>query len=201
VNTEEQQSPEHGENPEQTRQEEEAVSASKPGFGEIPAIAIKVITNPVGFYQNMPRSGGLVDPLIFMVVLAVLSGVLSAVLSLFGFGMAGIMAGGLIAVILVPVFVLIFGFVGAAIAFVIWKIMGSQENFETALRCIAYTAAVAPINAVLSIIPYIGSLASALWPMALLALATIHVHGRSQQASWAVFGTIGVILALISVSG
>jgi hypothetical protein len=167
----------------------------------IPGIAIRVITDPAGFYQSMPKSGGLIEPLIFMVVLAVVAGVLSAVLSLFGFGMAGVMVGGLMAVILVPILVVIFGFIGAAIAYVIWKLMGSEENFETAFRCIAYTAAIAPITAVLSLIPYLGSLVSALWPMVLLALASIHVHRRSEQMSWVIFGIIGVIFALIGVGG
>ena len=200
MSIDEEQRPEQGENPEQTRQDEESIVAMQPGLEEIPALAIKVITDPVGFYQDMPKSGGLINPLIFMVVLSLVAGVLSAVLSLFGLGVAGAMAGGLIAIILVPIFVVIFGFIGAAIAYVIWKMMGSQEDFETAFRCVAYTAAITPITAVLSLIPYIGSLASALWPMALLALASIHVHRRSVQASWAVFGALGIIFALISVS-
>ncbi|MFQ5549080.1 MAG: YIP1 family protein [Woeseia sp.] len=193
---------EPGESPE-APEEGQALPAPRgqPDLQQIPAQAIRLITNPVGFYQGMAKSGGLVEPLIFMVVLAVVAGVLSAVLSLAGFGMAGAMAGGLIAIILVPVFVVIFGFVGAAIAYVIWKMMGSQQDFETAFRCVAYTAAIAPVTAVLNLVPYIGSLASALWPMALLAIASIHVHRRSVQVSWAVFGIIGVILAFISVSG
>jgi hypothetical protein len=188
--------------PEQPSSEDHQVpAAGQPDFQKIPSLAIQVITNPIGFYQQMPRSGGLLDPLIFMVVLSVVAGVLSAVLSTMGLGLGGAMAGGLIAIIMVPIFVVIFGFVGAGIAYVIWNIMGSQENFETAFRCVAYTAAIAPITAILKVIPYLGSFASALWPMALLAIASIHVHRRSKQASWVVFGVIGAILALISVSG
>lgn len=149
----------------------------------------------------MKKSGGYVEPLIFMIVLSVIAGVISAVLGMAGLGMAGAMTGGLIAIIMVPILVVIFGFIGAGIAYVIWNMMGSQENFETAFRCVAYTAAIAPINAVLNLFPYIGSAVSALWPMALLAIASIHVHRRSVQASWAVFGVIGVIFMLISVSG
>lgn len=203
MSTEEQQPPEQeqGESLQESRDEESTLSISQPDFEEIAGLAIKVITNPVGFYQGMPKSGGLITPLIFMVALAVVAGVLSAVLSLIGLGMAGAMAAGLIAIILVPVFVVIFGFIGAAIAYVIWKIMGSQEDFETAFRCVAYTAAIAPVTAVLNSIPYLGSLASALWPMALLAVASIHVHRRSVQASWAVFGAIAVFFALVSVGG
>lgn len=181
--------------------EQQTATGGQPNLEEIPRLALKVITNPVGFYQGMEKSGGYPDPLIFMVVLAVIAGVLSAVLSLLGLGMAGVMVGGMIAIILVPIFVVIFGFVGAAIAYVIWKMMGSQEDFETAFRCVAYTAAIAPVNALLNVIPYLGSIVSALWPMALLAIASIHVHRRGVRASWAVFGVIGIIFALISVSG
>ena len=190
-----------GEAPEQPREEQQAPAAGQPNFQAIPSLAINVITNPIGFYQAMPRSGGLLDPLVFMVILSVVAGVLSAIVNTMGFGMGGAMAGGLIAIIMVPILVVIFGFVGAGIAYVIWNIMGSQENFETAFRCVAYTAAIAPITAILKLVPYLGSFASALWPMALLAIASIHVHRRSEQASWVVFGVIGAILALVSVSG
>ena len=203
MSNEEEQAPEQeqGENPEQKTADEGLVAASQPGIEQIPGMAIMVLTNPVGFYQGMSKSGGLIDPLIFMVVLAVVAGVLSWLSSMFGLGMAGAMAGGLMMIILFPVLVVIFGFIGAAIAYGIWKMMGSQENFETAFRCIAYAAAIAPVTALLNLIPYLGALVSALWPMALLAIASIHVHRRSVQASWAVFGAIGILFALISVGG
>ena len=109
------------------------------------------------------------------------------------------MTAGLIAVILIPIFVIIFSFIGAGIAYVIWKMMGSQEDFETAFRCVAYTAAISPINAVLGVIPYLGTIVSALWPMALLAIASIHVHRRSAQLSWGVFGALGILLVLMGL--
>lgn len=178
---------------------ERGASGGPIDFEAIPRIAIKIITNPVDFYQNMKKSGGYVEPLVFMVALSVVAGVLSAVLSLFGFGMATAMTAGLIAVILIPIFVIIFSFIGAGIAYVIWKIMGSQEDFETAFRCVAYTAAISPINAVLGVIPYLGTIVSALWPMALLVIASIHVHRRSAQLSWGVFGALGILLVLMGL--
>jgi len=182
-------------------EEQQSASGGQIDFETIPRVAIKVITNPAGFYQDMKKGGGYLEPLVFMVALSVAAGVLSAVLSVFGFGMATAMTAGLIAVILVPVFVVIFSFIGAGIAYVIWKMMGSQEGFETAFRCVAYTAAIAPINAVLGVIPYLGSIVSAIWPMALLAIASIHVHRRSTQVSWAVFGALGILLAVIGLGG
>ncbi len=181
--------------------ERQQAAGGQPDFEAIPQLALKVITDPVGFYKAMKKSGGYGEPLLFMVILSVVAGVISAVLGMAGLGMAGAMTGGLIAIIMVPIFVVIFGFIGAGIAYVIWMMMGSQENFETAFRCVAYTAAIAPINAVLNLVPYLGSIVSALWPMALLAIASIHVQRRSVQASWAVFGAIGVIFMLISING
>ena len=180
-------------------EDQHAASGGQVDLESIPQIAINVITNPVGFYQNMKKGGGYVEPLVFMVALSVAAGVLSAVLSVVGLGVATAMTAGLIAVILIPIFVIIFSFIGAGIAHVIWKLMGSQEDFETAFRCVAYTAAIAPINAVLGVIPYIGSIVAALWPMALLAIASIHVHRRSTQVSWAVFGVLGILLALVGL--
>ena len=180
-------------------EDRQAASGRHIDLESIPQIAIKVITNPVGFYQNMKKGGGYVEPLVFMVALSVAAGVLSAVLSVAGFGVATAMTAGLIAVIVIPIFVIIFSFIGAGIAYVIWKLMGSQEDFETAFRCVAYTAAIAPINAVLGVIPYLGSIVAALWPMALMAIASIHVHRRSTQVSWAVFGALGILLALMGV--
>ena len=180
-------------------EDQHAASGGQIDIESIPQIAIKVITNPVEFYQNMKKSGGYVEPLVFMVALSVAAGVLSAVLSVAGFGVATAMTAGLIAVILVPIFVIIFSFIGAGIAYVIWKLMGSQEDFETAFRCVAYTAAIAPINAVLGVVPYIGTIVAALWPMVLMAIASIYVHRRSTQVSWAVFGVLGILLALMGL--
>lgn len=203
MNNEEEQTPENGQeqSPPQTEAVQSPGTVDALNFEAIPAIAKKVITDPAGFYQGMPRSGGLVEPLVFMVIMALVSAVLTFVLTMVGLGSVGAMATGLIVFILVPIFVVIFGFVGAAIAYVIWRMMGSQENFETAFRCVAYTAATAPITAVLSLVPYLGSIVSGFWPLALLAIASIHVHRRSVQTSWVVFGAIGVVLVLISVSG
>lgn len=181
--------------------EQQPANTGSPDLATIPSLAIKVITDPVGFYKSMSKSGGYAEPLLFMVVLAVVAGVISAVLGMAGFGMAGAMTGGLIAIIMVPIFVVIFSFIGAGIAYLIWKLMGSQQDFETAFRCVAYTSAIAPINAILVFVPYAGSVISSLWPMALLAIASIYVHKRSTQVAWGVFGALGILFALINVNG
>jgi hypothetical protein len=160
--------------------------------------AIKVISNPAEFFRNMAKSGGFVDPLIFMVVMGVIGGVVRAILGVIHLGMAGSTAAALASVILVPVFALIFGFVGAAILFVIWKLMGSNESYETAYRCGAYASAISPITAVLGVIPFAGALIGLVWMLYLLVTASVEVHKIAAKTAWMVFGIIAAILALTS---
>jgi hypothetical protein len=87
--------------------------------------AIKVITNPVAFYRDMPKQG-ICGPLIFVVALGLVSGVITAILSIFSLGSVASVGMGLAYIILYPVMAAIGSFIGAAILFIIWKIMGSQ---------------------------------------------------------------------------
>ncbi|MBT8115525.1 MAG: YIP1 family protein, partial [Arenicella sp.] len=134
--------------------------------------AKKVITDPFGFYRAMPDSGGFADPVIFVAVMGAAAGLIFSVLAMIGLGGAGGMgmAGGmaLSAVILVPIGMIIGSFIGAAIVFVIWKLMGSDKNYETAYRCVAYSTAIMPVVALISMIPYVATLVRTLWGMMLL---------------------------------
>lgn len=167
--------------------------------GVLPA-AKEVIISPADFYSRMPRTGGFLQPLVFMVVLGVVSGLILALLSLTGLAPGEGVAAGLAALIFVPIVVGIFGFVGAAILFVIWKIMGSQESYETAYRCMAYTAAIMPITTVLNLIPYLGVTIGLVWVTYLVVTASIRVHGIAAQKAWIGFGIICAIFVFVSVS-
>lgn len=186
-------------------EQEQTVVSNKPTqqsnlLASIPGHMLSVILKPTKFFPDMPKTGGYVEPLIFMIVMAVLAAVVMAIAGVVGFGPVGTMAMGFAGVIILPIAVAIFGFIGAAILFVIWKIMGSSEDFETAYRCMAFGYAYAPVAALVSGVPYLGPLVSTLWPMALMAIASIHVHGRSKNASWAVFGILGLLFAFSSLS-
>jgi len=163
--------------------------------------AVKVIKNPVGFYREMPKTGGFVDPLIFLIVMAVVAGLMVATLSLFGAGMAGAMAAGMGAVFMFPVFALISSFISAAILFVIWKLMGSDNGYETAYRCIAYASAIYPITVLLSIIPYAGSVVGMAWGVYLMMIAGIEVHQLKKNTVYLVFGILGTLMVLGNLSG
>lgn len=161
---------------------------------------MKVITDPVGFYQSMPRSGGYVEPLVFAVVMGVIGGLIQAVLSIFGIGFTGTILVALTSILLVPIIIAIFGFVGAAILFVIWRLLGSREPFETAYRCGAYATAITPVTTVLGIIPYIGPILGVVWMTYLMIIASIQVHQVKPKTALIVFGVLGGLLVLSSIS-
>jgi len=170
-------------------------------FAAIPQTAVRVITQPAAFFREMPKTGGFVEPLVFMVVLGVVSGLIQAVLSMLHLSVAGGAMTGIAAIVIMPIAIAIFGFVGAGIAFVVWKLMGSQENYETAYRCCAYTSAISPITTVIGIIPYLGSVIGILIGTYYIVMASVEVHGIPAKKAWTVFGIIAVVLSLMSLSG
>jgi hypothetical protein len=170
-------------------------------FQAMPQTAIKVITAPTEFFRTMPKTGGFFEPLVFMAIMGAIGGLIAAVASFMGLGMGMGGAQGLLAIIMVPLFVAIGGFIGAAILFVIWKLLGSQQDYEVAYRCCAYLAALMPITTVLGLIPYAGAAASIALMTFYLVIASTEVHGIAAQKAWITFGIIGAILLILSIKG
>ena len=165
----------------------------------IPQTALKVLTSPAAFFREMPKSGGFIEPLVFMVVMGVIGGLIQAVLGLLNMLPVAGMAAGLASIVLLPVMIAIFGFIGAGILFVIWKLMGSQESYETAYRCAAYISALTPITTLLGIIPYLGAALGVVIYTFFLVIASTEVHGLPAKKAWLVFGIIGAILIVMSL--
>jgi hypothetical protein len=159
-----------------------------------------VITNPAGFFRTMPKTGGLVEPLIFLALVGVVGGILQAILSIFGLGLAASFFMALAYIIIGPILTALFGFVVAAVLFIIWRFLGSQEPFETAFRCGAYAAAISPVTTILSIIPYLGPVLGLAWMTYLLVMASVEVYRIEAKKAWMVFGIIAALLALSSIS-
>ena len=168
-------------------------------LGTVIAQAKQVITDPGGFYRSMAKGGGYSEPLIFALVMGALSGLVFGVLSIIGLTGAG--AAGLGAVIFMPIGLLIGSFIGAAILFVIWKLMGSPENYETAYRCVAYSTGILPVVTIIGVIPYLGTVVRVIWGVWLMIIASTEVHGRSQQTAMIVFGILGLLGLLTGLSG
>lgn len=169
-------------------------------YSQYMVIIQKIITAPAQFYREMPKSGGFVEPLVFMVAMGVVAGLIQTILGIVGIGAAGSFVAALASILLVPVMVVLFSFIGAGIAFLIWKSMGSGESYETAFRCLAYTAAITPITTILNAIPYIGPVFGLVWIAYLLVNASTEVHLLPLQKSWIVFGAICAVLVFTSVS-
>lgn len=167
-------------------------------LGKVIETAQSVILQPVSFYRNMQKSGGYIEPLIFMLVMAVIGGLIIAFFSLFGGGRFA--AVGIAAVIFMPIMVAIWGFIGAAIMFVIWKLMGSNESYETAYRCVAYSSAIFPVIMLIGLIPYLGSAIGVIWGIYLMIAASTEVHGINKNTAMIVFGILGFISLIMNLS-
>src|SRR4030043_396690 len=169
-------------------------------LSSIQKTAVSVLTSPSAFFREMPKTGGFVEPLIFMVIMGIISGLIQTVFSLVGLHIAAGMAMGVASIILFPIVIAIGGFIGAAILFVIWKLLGSKESYETAYRCGAYISVLMPIITVIGLIPYLGSAVGIALYVYFLVIASVEVHKISSQKAWLVFGIIGAILIIMNIS-
>jgi len=118
----------------------------------------EVIQSPSDFYRRMSTTGGYADPLTFAAISFAISGILTALLNLGKssiFGMHGrgfsflMLIGSAIAT---PILGIIGLFIGAAIFYIIYKILGGTGSYEGTVRFVSYATAVQ----VLSWIPLIG---------------------------------------------
>ena len=162
--------------------------------------AFCIVKTPKEFFQTMPHTGGYGDPLLFLAVFGMLAGLIKSALIFFSSGLGAALFMALASIIIAPLSAILFGFIGAGIVFIVWKVMGSQEQFETAFRCIAYTAAIGPMVEIVTVLPYIGSLVGIAWGMYLIILASTEVHAIKKQTATVVFSLIGILLALNAVT-
>jgi len=168
-------------------------------FAAIPQTALRVLTSPVSFFREMEKTGGFIEPLVFLVALAIVTAIVDGVLGILGLKFFLSAWAALFSIIITPVVAAIGGFIVAAILFIIWKLLGSQESYETAYRCMAYLAALWPVMAMVGAIPYIGSLITIILLTYFLVTASVETHKVPSQKAWVVFGIIGAALFFISL--
>jgi len=172
-------------------------------FAAIPQKAVQVVTRPAEFFQGMPKTGGFPEPLVFVIVMGIITGIIQVLLNLVGIGQGvpqGDQTAGFGFIIFMPVVAAVGSFIGAAILFVIWKMMGSSENYETAYRCGAYLMALAPITTVIGAVPYAGGVISTVIYVFYLVTASVHVHQLPARKAWIVFGIIGAIFMVFGLT-
>jgi len=168
----------------------------------IVATAKAVITDPAGFFRGMPKGGGYVDPIVFIVATSIASGLVA--LPLVFFGAVDSAAGGVLTFIgwmfvISPIVTVIGSFLWSAVFYGLWRSLGSQESYETAFRCSAYMTAITPIAIILNALPYIGFLITLGWGFGLTVIASSEVHGIKRQTARIAFGLVFGVFALISL--
>ena len=168
-------------------------------FASMPARALQVITAPDRFFRDMPKRGGFVDPLVFLVIVGIIDGILTWVAAIFHPAASGAAASAAGTLIVMPIVLVIMGFVFAAILFVLWRVMGSQENYETSFRTFAYAASISPISTLLGFFPYLG-LIGVLWWFYLLVIASVEAHKIVPRVAWTVFAVLMVLFILASLA-
>lgn len=166
----------------------------------MPATAIKVLTRPAVFFREMPKTGGLMEPLAFVLVLAAVTALLDAILGLIGVKFILSAGMAIVRIVLFPVIITAAVFIWALIMQVVWKAMGSQEPFETSFRCVAYLSAVMPLMTIIEAIPQAGQFLTIVGWIFFYVTASVETHKIRTQKAWLVCGILGAVVYLLLLS-
>ncbi|MBV6340782.1 YIP1 family protein [Candidatus Magnetobacterium casense] len=165
----------------------------------IPSTAIRVLTTPADFFSTMPKKGGYMGPLVFMIAMGVSGGLLKAAISILGFNILEGIGKAVAAILFVPVTVTLFGFLAALALFIIWKILGSRQSYETSYRCVAYMSVLMPVMVVINGFPFPGGLVSVTLLVIFIVIAGEKVHSIPPMRTRIVFTILGLVLAIMYV--
>lgn len=154
----------------------------------------EILVAPRTFYAGMPARGGVAEALIFLLVLEVIAGIVKGAFYMITGGQAPATMYVLWGVMFYPFAVALLSFAVAGVLWLVWFLLGSRLPYETAYRCFAFTAAIAPVTTLLGAVPYLGWGVHLLWTFALLAIASEEVHELPRLRSRLTFGVLGVLL-------
>ncbi len=172
-----------------------------------------VLTRPAEAYSVMKREGGLGDPLLY----ALIGGCLGALVSFFfsfalqtmGFAFGsrnawssylGLGGVGMAFLILVPIFLVVGLFIGAAILHVCLMIVGgARYSFETTFRVTAFAHG---STGVLQMIPICGGFIAGIWAIVVTCIGLARAHEtETWRAVVAVFLPVIVCCGFIICAG
>jgi hypothetical protein len=174
-----------------------------------------VLTKPDQAFRTMKTEGGLAEPLIYALIGGCVGGIVSLLLSLglqsIGLfagqrdtfaALAGIGVGSIALIVLVPVFILIGLFIGAAIVHLCLMIVGgANKPFEATFRVLAFSQG---STGPLQIIPLCGGLISGVWALVVNCIGLARAHQTTTgRAVLAVFLPLvvccggGILLAVM----
>ncbi|MBP9699151.1 MAG: hypothetical protein KBD85_03945 [Elusimicrobia bacterium] len=168
-------------------------------LGSMGRNAMALFRSPGTLYGLMEKGGGYAAPLLYALVWHYVAAVITLVLS---FVKPGTIPGGttaqVVSFFLLPPVTVGAGFLFAAVFFVIWHLMGSPENYQTAYRVWALLAPLSVVSAVFRLVPYL-SLAVSLYYLYLLVVSSVTVHGIRRSKAWTVWPLLmaGFVLAVV----
>jgi hypothetical protein len=178
------------------------------GFGNafIETLAM-VLTKPDLAFRTMKTEGGLAEPLIYALIGGCVGGIVSLLLSLglqsMGLfagqrdtfaALAGIGVGSIALIVLVPVFIVIGLFIGAAIVHLCLMIVGgANKSFETTFRVLAFSQG---STGPLQIIPVCGGLIAGVWALVVNCIGLARAHETTTGRA-----VLAVLLPLIVCCG
>jgi hypothetical protein len=166
-----------------------------------------VLTKPDLAFRTMKAEGGLGEPLIYALIGGCLGGIVSLLLSLglqsMGLfagqrdtfaALAGLGIGSIAFIVLVPVFIVIGLFIGAAIVHLCLMIVGgANKSFETTFRVLAFShGSTGPLQ----IIPICGGLIAGIWALVINCIGLARAHETSTGRA-----VLAVLLPLIVCCG
>ncbi|MDD5630315.1 MAG: YIP1 family protein, partial [Elusimicrobia bacterium] len=173
------------------------------------ARARSVVLDPWGFFRSMPRTGGWKEPLVFLIVMSLLNsalrlvlGVVFSLVSLGKFAAAAGLIAGLTGAVAALIAVPIGAVISAGIAHLIWTLLGSKQPFETSFRCVAFMAALLPVQAVVQALPVVGlwlAIPVSLYGIYLFLPASTEAHEVERKKATAAVLVLGGIVFLAQV--
>ncbi len=179
--------------------ENEGAVKSVFSLGAMGRNAVSLVRSPGALFGSMEKGGGYAAPLLYALVWQYAAAAITLLLSFVKpTGMPGGTLAQVVSFFVLPPATVGAGFLFAAVFFVIWHLMGSPENYQTAYRVWALLAPLSVVSAVFRLVPYL-SLAVSLYYLYLLVVSSVSVHGIRRSKAWTVWPLLmaGFVLAVV----
>jgi hypothetical protein len=166
-----------------------------------------VLTKPDLAFRTMKTEGGLAEPLIYALIGGCVGGIVSLLFSLglqsmglftgprdaFAV-MAGVGIGSIAFIVLIPIFIVVGLFIGAAIVHLCLMIVGgANKSFEVTFRVIAFSQG---STGPLQMIPVCGGLIAGVWALVVNCIGLARAHETSTGRA-----VLAVLLPLVVCCG
>ncbi len=159
-------------------------------------------TAPTELYSNFEKEGGYLE-LIFYFTLMTIIGELILILFFTILHPKYLAINMILCILFIPISLVGF-FISTIILHIIWTMLGSQESFETSLRCNASLSPLFPVGILASLIPFFGKWIGMFIYLFIvwfyLVLASNLVHKIETDIAKKVFLIIFIIIAFIRMT-